>query len=72
GRAVRPLGEGRRAGTLASGDGHGAALSLTVTRDAARDEPALVTMQRGRGPAPERGARVSLDCEADDVVLISP
>ena len=27
-------------------------------------------MQRGRGAAPERGARVSLHCEADDVVLI--
>ncbi|CAJ4620984.1 2-aminoethylphosphonate ABC transporter ATP-binding protein [Burkholderia pseudomallei] len=70
--AVRPLGEGRLHGTIASVEWHGAALSLTVMLDAACDEPVLVTMQRGRGPAPERGARVSLDCEADDVVLISP
>ena len=55
-----------------SDQARGADLSIAVVIDAAPDEPVRVTMQRGRGAAPERGARVSLHCEADDVVLIEP
>ncbi len=69
---IRPLGEGQLHGTIASVEWHGSELSVSVALDAAPDEPVLVTMQRGRGATPERGARISLHCEADDVVLIQP
>ncbi|WP_323123385.1 2-aminoethylphosphonate ABC transport system ATP-binding subunit PhnT [Burkholderia alba] len=69
---VKPLGEGQLHGTIASVEWHGSELSVSVVIDAAPDEPVLVTMQRGRGRTPERGERVSLHCEADDVVLIQP
>ncbi len=70
--AVKPLAAGGLHGTVASVEWQGAELSIAVVVDAAPDEPVRVTMQRGRGAAPERGARVSLHCEADDVVLIEP
>jgi 2-aminoethylphosphonate transport system ATP-binding protein len=69
---IRPHGRGRLHGTVTSVEWHGAALSLAVMLDAARGEPVLVTLQRGRDPAPDRGMRVSLDCEADDAVLVTP
>jgi 2-aminoethylphosphonate transport system ATP-binding protein len=47
-------------------------LSVSVVLDALPNEPVLVTMQRGHGMMPEKGARVSLRYEADDVVLINP
>ncbi|HDR9064358.1 TPA: 2-aminoethylphosphonate ABC transport system ATP-binding subunit PhnT [Burkholderia vietnamiensis] len=69
---VMPLAAGRLHGTVSSVEWQGAELSIAVVLDAAPDEPVRVTMQRGRGAAPARGARVSLHCEADDVVLIEP
>ncbi|AWV02504.1 2-aminoethylphosphonate ABC transport system ATP-binding subunit PhnT [Burkholderia sp. JP2-270] len=69
---VMPLAAGGLHGTVSSVEWQGADLSIAVVIDAAPDEPVRVTMQRGRGAAPERGARVSLHCEADDVVLIEP
>ena len=68
-----PQGQGRIHGTVTSVEWHGATLSLTMTLDgAAGAEPVLATLQRGRDPMPERGARISLDCEAQDVILVSP
>ncbi|HDR9200222.1 TPA: 2-aminoethylphosphonate ABC transport system ATP-binding subunit PhnT [Burkholderia vietnamiensis] len=69
---VMPLAAGGLHGTVSSVEWQGAELSIAVVLDAAPDEPVRVTMQRGRGAAPLRGARVSLHCEADDVVLIEP
>ncbi|KVH07461.1 MULTISPECIES: 2-aminoethylphosphonate ABC transport system ATP-binding subunit PhnT [Burkholderia] len=69
---VIPPAAGGLHGTVSSVEWQGADLSIAVVIDAAPDEPVRVTMQRGRGAAPERGARVSLHCEADDVVLIEP
>ncbi len=68
----RPPGSGGLHGTIASVEWHGSELSVSVVLDAAADQPVLVTLQRGRGMSPERGSRVSLHCEADDVVLIDP
>ncbi|OXI29208.1 2-aminoethylphosphonate ABC transport system ATP-binding subunit PhnT [Burkholderia sp. AU16741] len=69
---VRPPAAGGLHGTVSAVEWQGADLSIAVVIDAAPDEPVRVTMQRGRGAAPERGARVSPHCEADDVVLIEP
>ncbi|WP_152859503.1 2-aminoethylphosphonate ABC transport system ATP-binding subunit PhnT [Burkholderia sp. BE17] len=69
---VMPLAAGGLHGTVTSVEWQGADLSIAVVIDAAPDEPVRVTMQRGRGAAPERGARVSLHCEADDVIFIEP
>ncbi|MBJ9664819.1 2-aminoethylphosphonate ABC transport system ATP-binding subunit PhnT [Burkholderia gladioli] len=69
---LQPPGSGGLNGTIASVEWHGSELSVSVVLDAAADQPVLVTLQRGRGMSPERGSRVSLHCEADDVVLIAP
>ncbi|WP_217591508.1 TOBE domain-containing protein, partial [Burkholderia sp. GbtcB21] len=69
---VMPLAAGGLHGTVSAVEWQGADLSIAVVIDAAPDEPVRGTMQRGRGAATERGARVSLHCEADDVVLIEP
>ncbi|WP_181299272.1 2-aminoethylphosphonate ABC transport system ATP-binding subunit PhnT [Burkholderia sp. AU29985] len=69
---VMPLAAGGLHGTVSSVEWQGADLSIAVVIDAAPDEPVRVTMQRGRGAAPVRGARVSLHCETDDVVLVEP
>ncbi|WP_241269980.1 2-aminoethylphosphonate ABC transport system ATP-binding subunit PhnT [Caballeronia sp. M1242] len=70
--AIAPLGEGPLHGTIASVDWYGAALSIAVALDALPGEPVLVTMQRGHARMPEKGSRVSLRFEADDVVLVRP
>ena len=67
---IAPLGEGRLHGTVTSVEWYGAVLSVQVLLDAAPDEPTLVTMPRGHGIACERGMRVSLDYEAENVVLV--
>ena len=67
---IVPLGEGPLHGTIASVEWYGAALSITVALDASPDEPVLVTTQRGHARMPEKGTRVSLRFEADDVVLV--
>lgn len=67
---IVPLGEGQLHGTIASVEWYGPVLSVSVTLDAWPAEPVLVTAQRGVGMTPERGARVSLRYEADDVVLV--
>jgi 2-aminoethylphosphonate transport system ATP-binding protein len=64
------LGEGPLHGTIASVEWYGAALSITVALDASPGEPVLVTTQRGHARMPEKGTRVSLRFEADDVVLV--
>src|SRR4051812_44986051 len=69
---IVPLGEGHLHGAIASVEWYGAVLSVSVMLDAMPNEPVLVTMQRGHGMMPEKGARVSLRYEADDVVLIKP
>jgi len=69
---LQPHGCGRLHGTVTSVEWHGAALSLGVTLDAACDEPVFVAVQRGRSPVPERGARVSLDYQTNDAILVSP
>ncbi len=69
---IVPLGEGQLHGAIASVEWYGAVLSVSVALDAMPNEPVLVTMQRGHGMMPEKGARVSLHYEADDVVLINP
>ncbi|MBV8626609.1 MAG: 2-aminoethylphosphonate ABC transport system ATP-binding subunit PhnT [Paraburkholderia sp.] len=69
---IVPLGEGQVHGTIASVEWYGAVLSVSVVLDAMPDQPVLVTTQRGQGMMPERGARISLQYEADDVVLINP
>ncbi len=69
---LKPAGSGGLNGTIAAVEWHGSELSVSVVIDAAPDVPVLVTLQRGRGMLPERGARVSLHCEADDVVLVEP
>jgi 2-aminoethylphosphonate transport system ATP-binding protein len=51
---------------------YGASLSISVTLDAMPNEPVLVTAQRGHHRMPDKGARVSLRFEADDVVLVRP
>jgi 2-aminoethylphosphonate transport system ATP-binding protein len=67
---IVPLGEGPLHGTIASVEWYGAALSITVALDASPDEPVLVTTQRGHSRMPDKGTRVSLRFEADDVVLV--
>jgi 2-aminoethylphosphonate transport system ATP-binding protein len=69
---IVPLGEGQMHGAITSVEWYGAVLSVQVTLDALPNEPVLVTMQRGQGMMPVKGARVSLRYEADDVVLIHP
>ncbi|WP_082163323.1 2-aminoethylphosphonate ABC transport system ATP-binding subunit PhnT [Caballeronia mineralivorans] len=69
--SIVPLGAAQLHGTIASVEWYGAALSVSVMLDALPDQPVLVTMQRAHGPMPEKGARVSLRHEVDDVVLIS-
>ncbi|HEY4296739.1 MAG TPA: 2-aminoethylphosphonate ABC transport system ATP-binding subunit PhnT [Paraburkholderia sp.] len=69
---IVPLGEGQLHGAITSVEWYGAVLSVSVVLDALPNEPVLVTMQRGHGMMPEKGARVSLRYEADDVVLINP
>ncbi|SEB15136.1 2-aminoethylphosphonate ABC transport system ATP-binding subunit PhnT [Paraburkholderia sartisoli] len=69
---IVPLGEGQLHGTIASVEWYGAVLSVSVTLDAMPNDPVLVQMQRGHGMMPEKGARISLHYEADDVVLIQP
>ncbi|CAB3744239.1 2-aminoethylphosphonate ABC transport system ATP-binding subunit PhnT [Paraburkholderia rhynchosiae] len=69
---IVPLGEGQLRGAITSVEWYGAVLSVSVVLDAIPNEAVLVTMQRGHGMMPEKGARVSLRYEADDVVLINP
>jgi 2-aminoethylphosphonate transport system ATP-binding protein len=69
---IVPLGEGHLHGVITSVEWYGAVLSVSVLLDAMPNEPVLVTMQRGHGMSPEKGARISLRYEADDVVLINP
>ncbi|SEJ68771.1 2-aminoethylphosphonate ABC transport system ATP-binding subunit PhnT [Paraburkholderia diazotrophica] len=69
---IVPLGEGQLHGTIASVEWYGSVLSVQVALDAMPGEPVLVSMQRGSGVTPEKGARISLRYEADDVVLIKP
>jgi 2-aminoethylphosphonate transport system ATP-binding protein len=69
---IVPLGDGQVHGMITSVEWYGAVLSVSVTLDAMPHEPVLVTMQRGHGMTPEKGARISLRYEADDVVLIHP
>jgi 2-aminoethylphosphonate transport system ATP-binding protein len=69
---IVPLGEGHLHGVITSVEWYGAVLSVSVVLDAMPNEPVLVTMQRGHGMSPEKGARISLRYEADDVVLINP
>jgi 2-aminoethylphosphonate transport system ATP-binding protein len=69
---IVPLGEGQLHGTVASVEWYGASLSVSVFLDAMPNEPVLVTAQRGHHRLPDKGARVSLRFEADDVVLVRP
>jgi 2-aminoethylphosphonate transport system ATP-binding protein len=69
---IVPLGEGSLHGTIESVEWYGSVLSVPVLLDAMPNEPVLVTMQRGHGMTPEKGMRVSLRYEAEDVVLINP
>ncbi len=69
---IVPLGEGGLHGTIESVEWYGSVLSVPVLLDAMPNEPVLVTMQRGHGMTPEKGMRVSLRYEVDDVVLINP
>ncbi|PLZ02981.1 2-aminoethylphosphonate ABC transport system ATP-binding subunit PhnT [Burkholderia sp. WAC0059] len=69
---IVPLGEGALHGTVVSVEWYGSVLSVPVMLDAMPDEPLLVTMQRGHGLTPEKGMRVSLRYEVDDVVLVHP
>jgi 2-aminoethylphosphonate transport system ATP-binding protein len=69
---IMPLGQGQLHGTIASVEWYGAVLSVSVVLDAMPNEHVLVTMQRVSSMTPEKGARVSLHYEADDVVLIKP
>ncbi|WP_277184948.1 2-aminoethylphosphonate ABC transport system ATP-binding subunit PhnT [Caballeronia sp. BR00000012568055] len=69
---IVPLGGGQLHGTVASVEWYGAALSISVTLDAMPNEPVLVTAQRGHHRMPDKGSRVSLRFEADDVVLVRP
>ncbi|SAK56184.1 ABC transporter ATP-binding protein [Caballeronia calidae] len=69
---IVPLGEGPLHGTIASVEWYGAALSISVALDALPGEPVLVTTQRGHSRMPDKGTRVSLRFEADDVVLVRP
>jgi 2-aminoethylphosphonate transport system ATP-binding protein len=69
---IVPLGEGQLHGTIASVEWYGAALSVSVALDAMPGEPVLVSAPRGHKRMPEKGTRVSLRFEADDVVLVRP
>ncbi|WP_415914208.1 2-aminoethylphosphonate ABC transport system ATP-binding subunit PhnT [Paraburkholderia sp. J12] len=69
---IVPLGEGALHGTIESVEWYGSVLSVSVVLDAMPNEPVLVTLQRGHGMTPEKGMRVSLRYEAEDVVLIHP
>ncbi|KND59927.1 2-aminoethylphosphonate ABC transporter ATP-binding protein [Candidatus Burkholderia verschuerenii] len=69
---IVPLGEGRLHGTIASIEWYGSVLSVSVTLDAMPNEPVLISAQRGHHRLPEKGSRVSLSFEADDVVLVRP
>jgi 2-aminoethylphosphonate transport system ATP-binding protein len=69
--SIVPLGDANLHGTIASVEWYGAAVSVSVVLDAVPDKLVLVTMQRSHGPMPEKGARISLRHEVDDVVLIS-
>ena len=70
GMRIVPLGEGHLHGQIASVEWYGAVLSVSVVLDAMPNDPVLVQTQRGHGLTPEKGARISLRYEADDVVLI--
>ncbi len=69
--SIVPLGSAQLHGTIFSVEWYGAALSVSVMLDALPNQPVLIAMQRSHGPMPEKGARVSLRHEVDDVVLIS-
>lgn len=69
--SIVPLGDARLHGTIASVEWYGSALSISVVLDAQPDEPVLVSMQRGHGRMPAKNARVSLEYEVEDVVLVS-
>jgi 2-aminoethylphosphonate transport system ATP-binding protein len=69
---IVPLGEGRLHGTIASIEWYGSVLSVSVTLDAMPNEPVIISAQRGHHRLPEKGSRVSLSFEADDVVLVRP
>lgn len=69
---IVPSGAEQLHGRIESVEWRGAELAVSVIADGIPGEPVLVTMQRGRQAVPERGARVSLACEADDVILIDP
>jgi 2-aminoethylphosphonate transport system ATP-binding protein len=69
---IQPLGDGPLHGTIASVEWYGAALSVSVALDALPGEPVLVTTQRSHSRVPDKGTRVSLRFEADDVVLVRP
>ncbi|WP_118182731.1 2-aminoethylphosphonate ABC transport system ATP-binding subunit PhnT [Paraburkholderia phosphatilytica] len=72
GMRIVPLGEGHLHGQIASVEWYGAVLSVSVVLDAMPNDPVLVQTQRGHGLTPEKGTRISLRYEADDVVLIQP
>jgi 2-aminoethylphosphonate transport system ATP-binding protein len=69
---IVPLGEGQLHGTISTVEWYGSVLAVQVALDAMPNEPVQVSMQRGTGMTPEKGARISLRYEADDVVLIQP
>ncbi|MGV2290255.1 2-aminoethylphosphonate ABC transport system ATP-binding subunit PhnT [Trinickia sp. YCB016] len=69
---IVPLGEAALHGVITSVEWYGSALSVQVALDAMPNEPVLIATQRGLGMTPEKGARISLHYEADDVVLIQP
>jgi 2-aminoethylphosphonate transport system ATP-binding protein len=69
---IVPLGEGQLHGTISTVEWYGSVLAVQVALDAMPNEPVQVSMQRGTGVTPEKGARISLRYEADDVVLIQP
>jgi 2-aminoethylphosphonate transport system ATP-binding protein len=69
---IVPLGEGQLHGTIASIEWYGSVLSVSVMLDAVPNEPVIISAQRGHHRLPEKGSRVSLRFEAEDVVLVRP
>jgi len=67
---IAPPGQGPLQGVITAVEWYGSVLSIAVVLDALPQERILVTMPRGRGQTPEKGARISLRFEAEHVALI--
>jgi len=66
---IVPLGEGLLHGVIASVEWYGATVTVQVALDALPEQLVQVAQPRSGGAFPEKGARISLSYEENDVVI---